>query len=152
MKRVEIKALFAEPERYTAEPVTICGWVRTLRSSKALGFIELNDGSYFSNLQVVFEENKLANYDEISRQNVGAALGLLRRAGSTVPGVDALLPDLSLLLRRLMAQAVHPLSQGGHLLLGLTGLLLQGVQLLDALGVFVIVGCLAVPACLIFHE
>ena len=74
MKRVEIKALFAEPERYTAEPVTVCGWVRTLRSSKALGFIELNDGSYFSNLQVVFEENKLANYDEISRQNVGAAL------------------------------------------------------------------------------
>ena len=48
MKRVEIKALFAEPERYTAEPVTICGWVRTLRSSKALGFIELNDGSYLS--------------------------------------------------------------------------------------------------------
>ena len=45
MKRVEIKALFAEPERYTAEPVTVCGWVRTLRSSKALGFIELNDGS-----------------------------------------------------------------------------------------------------------
>ena len=77
MKRVEIKALFAEPERYTAEPVTVCGWVRTLRSSKALGFIELNDGSYFSNLQVVFEENKLANYDEISRQNVGAALGLV---------------------------------------------------------------------------
>ena len=74
MKRVEIKALFAEPTRYTAEPVTVCGWVRTLRSSKALGFIELNDGSYFSNLQVVFEENKLANYNEISRQNVGAAL------------------------------------------------------------------------------
>ena len=74
MKRVEINALFAEPARYTAEPVTVCGWVRTLRSSKALGFIELNDGSYFSNLQVVFEENKLANFDEISRQNVGAAL------------------------------------------------------------------------------
>ena len=74
MKRVEINALFAEPARYTAEPVTVCGWVRTLRSGKALGFIELNDGSYFSNLQVVFEENKLANFDEISRQNVGAAL------------------------------------------------------------------------------
>ena len=74
MKRVEINALFAEPARYTAEPVTVCGWVRTLRSSKALGFIELNDGSYFSNLQVVFEDNKLANFDEISRQNVGAAL------------------------------------------------------------------------------
>ena len=44
MKRVEIKALFAQPECYTAEPVTVCGWVRTLRSGKALGFIELNDG------------------------------------------------------------------------------------------------------------
>ena len=44
MKRVEINALFAEPARYTAEPVTVCGWVRTLRSGKALGFIELNDG------------------------------------------------------------------------------------------------------------
>ena len=74
MKRVEIKALFAQPECYTAEPVTVCGWVRTLRSGKALGFIELNDGSYFSNLQVVFEENKLPNFDEIARQNVGAAL------------------------------------------------------------------------------
>ena len=74
MKRVEIKALFAQPECYTAEPVTVCGWVRTLRSGKALGFIELNDGSYFSNLQVVFEEDKLPNFDEIARQNVGAAL------------------------------------------------------------------------------
>ena len=73
MKRVEIKALFAQPECYTAEPVTVCGWVRTLRSGKALGFIELNDGSYFSNLQVVFEEDKLPNFDEIARQNVGAA-------------------------------------------------------------------------------
>ena len=72
MKRVEIKALFAEPERYTAEPVTICGWVRTLRSSKALGFIELNDGSYFSNLQVVFEENKLAN---LYLNSLNASLG-----------------------------------------------------------------------------
>ena len=74
LKRGEIKALFAQPECYTAEPVTVCGWVRTLRSGKALGFIELNDGSYFSNLQVVFEEDKLPNFDEIARQNVGAAL------------------------------------------------------------------------------
>ena len=83
MKRVEIKALFAQPECYTAEPVTVCGWVRTLRSGKALGFIELNDGSYFSNLQVVFEEDKLPNFDEIARQNVGAAL--IVRAGCCSP-------------------------------------------------------------------
>ena len=74
MKRVELQSLFAEPARYTQEPVTVCGWVRTLRTGKSLGFIELNDGSYFSNLQVVFEADKIANFDEISRQNVGAAL------------------------------------------------------------------------------
>ena len=74
MKRTEIAAVYADGEALSGQEITVCGWVRTLRSSKALGFIELNDGSYFSNLQVVFEENKLANYDEISRQNVGAAL------------------------------------------------------------------------------
>ena len=48
--------------------------MRTLRDSKAFGFIELNDGSCFKNCQVVFERETLANYDEIARQNVGASL------------------------------------------------------------------------------
>ena len=74
MKKVELKALFQSPEQYTASPITVCGWVRTLRTSKALGFIELNDGTSFANLQVVFEEGKLSNYDTIAHQNVGAAL------------------------------------------------------------------------------
>ena len=74
MKKIELKTLFSAPEQFTAEPVTVCGWVRTLRTGKALGFIELNDGTAFANLQVVFEENRLSNYDEIAHQNVGAAL------------------------------------------------------------------------------
>ncbi len=54
--------------------VSVCGWVRTLRVSKNFGFIEINDGSYFKNLQIVIEDERLRNFTEISKQNVGAAL------------------------------------------------------------------------------
>ena len=57
MKRTELRLLFADPEKYTEEPVKICGWLRTSRNSKSVGFIELNDGTCFSNIQVVYEEN-----------------------------------------------------------------------------------------------
>ena len=53
MKRTELRLVFASPEKYAAEPVKICGWLRTSRNSKSVGFIELNDGTCFSNLQVV---------------------------------------------------------------------------------------------------
>ena len=74
MKREFIKDLYENAEAYGGKTVTLGGWVRNLRDSKAFGFIDLNDGSYFKSAQVVFEREKLANYDEIAKQNVGAAL------------------------------------------------------------------------------
>ncbi len=74
MQRTEIKQLFADAASFAQAPVTVCGWVRTIRTSKALGFIELNDGSYFQNLQVVFEDGKIPNFKEIGKLNVGASL------------------------------------------------------------------------------
>ena len=74
MHRTEIKALFAGVTNYIDSEVTVAGWVKTIRDSKALGFIELNDGSCFRNLQVVFEASKLENFSAIAKQNVGAAL------------------------------------------------------------------------------
>ena len=53
---------------------TVCGWAKTIRDMKTFGFIELNDGSCFRNLQVVMDANSLSNYKEIAAQNVGAAL------------------------------------------------------------------------------
>ena len=61
-------------QSYGGKTVTVGGWVRNLRDSKAFGFIDLNDGSYFKSIQVVFERDKVDNYDEIASQNVGAAL------------------------------------------------------------------------------
>ena len=74
MERTTIKEIFATPEAFGGKEVTVAGWVRTIRASNAFGFIELNDGSYFTNLQVVFEETKLDNYKNIAKQNVGASL------------------------------------------------------------------------------
>ena len=73
MQRTTIKEIFQNPKKFADTKVTVCGWARTIRSSNAFGFIELNDGSYFTNLQVVFEEQFLENYKEIAKQNVGTA-------------------------------------------------------------------------------
>ena len=74
MKRVYVKDIYAFPEKYDGAVVTVGGWVRNLRDSKAFGFIDLNDGSYFKSVQVVFEREKVNNYEQIASQNVGAAL------------------------------------------------------------------------------
>ena len=54
MERITIKEIFTSPESFADQTITVAGWARTIRASNAFGFIELNDGSYFSNLQVVF--------------------------------------------------------------------------------------------------
>ncbi len=74
MKRITLKQLYQSPETYSDTEITVAGWVRTIRASNAVGFIELNDGSYFKNLQIVFENDILSNYKEIAKQNVGASL------------------------------------------------------------------------------
>ncbi|MBR1497148.1 MAG: asparagine--tRNA ligase [Oscillospiraceae bacterium] len=74
MKRQKISGIYAAPAGFDGQNITVCGWARNLRDQKSFGFIELNDGSCFKPLQVVFERDKLNNYDEIARQNVGAAL------------------------------------------------------------------------------
>ena len=73
MKRQHIAGIYAAPEAFGGQTLTVCGWARTIRDMKNFGFIELNDGSCFKSLQVVLERGKLDNYDDIARQNVGAA-------------------------------------------------------------------------------
>ncbi len=74
MKRCEISRIFADAEQFAKQTVTVAGWARTIRDLKNFGFIELNDGSCFKSLQVVFEEAILENFKEIAKQNVGTAL------------------------------------------------------------------------------
>ncbi len=74
MKRHEIAGIYADAQTLTDKTLTVCGWIRTMRQSKSLAFIELNDGSCHRNLQIIVEESAVSNFDEICHQNVGAAL------------------------------------------------------------------------------
>lgn len=74
MERIEITDFYNDVKKFANQTVTICGWVRTIRDSKTIGFIELNDGSCFKGIQVVFEESKISNFSEIAKLNVGASV------------------------------------------------------------------------------
>ena len=73
MKRVTIKDLYRNTENYIDKTVEVAGWVRTVRDSKAFGFIELNDGSFFNNLQIVFND-KLANFEEVRKLTISSSI------------------------------------------------------------------------------
>ena len=73
MELTDIRELYTCPDKYIGQEVTVGGWVRSLRDSKAFGFIVLNDGTYFQPLQVVYHDN-LDNFQAISKLNVGSAL------------------------------------------------------------------------------
>ena len=74
MSYTKIAAIYADSAALSGQTVTVGGWVRTIRDMKTFGFIELNDGSCFRNLQVVMDAGSLDNYKDIAAQNVGAAL------------------------------------------------------------------------------
>jgi len=72
MKRIEIKTLQKTFADFADKEITVCGWARTIRDSKNIAFIELNDGA-FKSVQIVVERDKVSNYDEIVKQNVGSS-------------------------------------------------------------------------------
>ena len=74
MKRDLIKSLYADMAAYDGKTVTLGGWARSIRDSKAFGFIDLNDGSCHRGVQIVFEREFIDNYDEIAKLNVGSAV------------------------------------------------------------------------------
>ena len=76
MERIKIAQIFADQEQFGGKEVLVSGWARTIRDMKTFGFVELNDGSCFKNLQIVLDAGALDNYREIAGQNVGAALSV----------------------------------------------------------------------------
>lgn len=74
MESIQLRELHRNTAEYVGKEVTVRGWVRTNRNSNKFGFIELNDGSFFTPVQIVYEADKLANFDEIGKAKVSAAL------------------------------------------------------------------------------
>ena len=73
MKKLIIKDLYKNFKDYEDKEVTIEAWVKTVRASKNFGFIEINDGSFFKNIQVVFSES-LSNFNEISKLTISSSI------------------------------------------------------------------------------
>lgn len=73
--KVDIKELYRNTENYIDKEIIVEGWIRTLRASKNFGFIEINDGSFFSNVQVVFG-NELGNFSEIGKFPISSAISV----------------------------------------------------------------------------
>ena len=73
MDLVSVRELYREKDKYVGKEITVGGWVRSNRDSKSFGFITLNDGTFFETLQVVYAD-KLANFPELAKINVGSAV------------------------------------------------------------------------------
>ena len=85
MKDISVKEIFDAPNDYADKEVQVSGWVRTNRSSNRFGFIELNDGSCFKSIQVVYEKEGIENFDEVSKITIAS--------GITVKGILVLTPE-----------------------------------------------------------
>ncbi len=72
-KLVTVREIYKNQEAYLDQKISVGGWVRSIRGSKAFGFVVLHDGTYFNTLQVVIHDT-MSNFQEISRLNVGAAV------------------------------------------------------------------------------
>jgi len=73
MKTVYVKSLYRDTDSYAGKTVSVAGWIRNIRVSKSFGFIELNDGSFFKNVQIVFGE-ELENFKDIAKLNISSSL------------------------------------------------------------------------------
>jgi asparaginyl-tRNA synthetase len=89
MKRTEIKKLYDDFSLYENSAVTVCGWIKSIRSNKSIAFITINDGSCFNGVQIVAEKDRLNNYDDIIKLNVGAAISV---TGALIATPDAKQP------------------------------------------------------------
>ena len=74
MNRTKIAQLYAQAEQLGGQSVTVAGWIKSVRDMKNFGFVTVNDGSCFRDLQIVMNRETLANYDDIAHQNVSAAI------------------------------------------------------------------------------
>jgi len=73
MEKLTVKDLYRNTENYINKEITLDGWVRTVRDSKAFGFIELNDGSFFKNVQIVITD-KLSNFEELCKMTISSSI------------------------------------------------------------------------------
>jgi asparaginyl-tRNA synthetase len=112
-KSILIRSLYRHTDDFLSKEITIAGWIRTLRSSNAFGFIEINDGSFFKNIQVVFDD-KLGNFKEISKLPINSSISVV---GTLVATPDAKQPfeiQATEVIIEGMSNSDYPLQKKRH--------------------------------------
>ena len=76
MEKLDVKKIYQNPSEFEGKLVKVAGWVKSARGGKAFGFLDVNDGSCFKGVQVVFDADKLANFDEVAKLNTGSSVAI----------------------------------------------------------------------------
>ena len=111
MKTTDVKDLFLWPENY--KEVKLEGWIRTIRDSKNFGFIELNDGTYLKNVQIVFENN-LSNFEEVRKYSTGSAITVTGNLILTPESKQAFEIKASEIVMEAISDPNYPLQKKRH--------------------------------------
>ena len=77
MDFIEQRLIFRDPGKYADQEINVCGWVRTNRNSNRFGFIELNDGTFFKSVQIVYEAELIDNFEEVAKLPLSTALSVV---------------------------------------------------------------------------
>jgi asparaginyl-tRNA synthetase len=113
MEKLLVKQIYREKEKYGDQTVSISGWIRTLRSSKAFGFIEINDGSFFKNIQVIFEED-LENFEEIAKLPISSSLTIVGKLVLTPEAKQPFEIKATKIVLEGMSDTDYPLQKKRH--------------------------------------
>ena len=113
MSLVKVKEIYRQASDFIGNEVTVQGWVRTLRASKTTGFIELNDGSFFKNLQIVFGQ-EMASFSEISKLPIATAITVQGRVVATPDGKQPVEIQASEVIIEATSHSDYPLQKKRH--------------------------------------
>ncbi len=109
----KIKEIFTDYQKFIGKEIVLGGWVRTLRDNKNFGFIELNDGTFFKSVQVVFD-TEINNFDEISKLGVGSAITVKGTLVESIGAKQSFEVKAAEVLVEGLADASFPLQKKRH--------------------------------------
>lgn len=112
-KSILIRSLYRNTDDFLSKEITISGWIKTLRSSNAFGFIEVNDGSFFKNIQVVFDD-KLNNFKEISKLPISSSISVIGTLVATPEAKQPFEIQAKNIIIEGMSNSDYPLQKKRH--------------------------------------
>ena len=112
-KVILVKSLYRNQDEYLSKEIKISGWIRTLRASNAFGFIEVNDGTFFKNVQVVFD-NKLDNFKDVSKLPISSSITVVGTLVATPEAKQPFEIQANEIVIEGLSQSDYPLQKKRH--------------------------------------